>query len=209
MLDLHNLSLFIIAALLLLVIPGPSVLYVITRSIDQGRVAGIVSVLGNALGSLILSVAAAVGLSAILVSSAVAFNVVKYLGAAYLVYLGISRLLIKEAQTDITVSRQRLSKIFTQGMIVAVLNPKTALFFLAFVPQFIEESQGSIWVQTLFLGLLLVLLGVLTDSIYALLAGIIGNWLKGKDSSGTWMRYISSGAYMVLGVVFAFSGEKR
>lgn len=209
MLDLHNLSLFIIAALVLLVIPGPSVLYVITRSIDQGRVAGIVSVLGNALGSLILSVAAAVGLSAILVSSAIAFNVVKYLGAAYLVYLGISRLLIKEAQSVITVSRQRLSKIFTQGMIVAVLNPKTALFFLAFVPQFIEGSQGSIWVQTLFLGSMLVLLGVITDSIYALLAGIIGNWLKGKDASGTWMRYISSGAYMVLGVVFAFSGEKH
>lgn len=197
------------AALVLLVIPGPSVLYVITRSIDQGRSAGIVSVLGNAIGSIILSIAAAVGLSAILASSAIAFNIVKYLGAAYLIYLGISRLLSKEEQTtDITVSRQRLLHIFTQGVIVSVLNPKTALFFLAFVPQFIDVSAGGVWEQTLFFGLLLVLLGVMTDSIYALLAGSLGIWLKGRGVSGKRMRYLSSGIYMVLGAFFAFSEGK-
>ncbi|WP_199794678.1 LysE family translocator [Lentibacillus sp. Marseille-P4043] len=209
MLDTQTFGMFIIAALVLLVIPGPSVLYIIARSLDQGRLAGLVSVLGNALGSVILSVAAAAGLSAILASSGVVFNVVKYLGAAYLIYLGINRLFSNDSHDPIVPQRKRLLHIFNQGIIVAVLNPKTVLFFVAFVPQFVDASQGGIWEQTLFFGLMLVILGVCTDSIYALLAGTAGNWLNRRGILGGKLRYVSSGIYMVLGVVFAFSGSGK
>ncbi|MTI85838.1 MAG: LysE family translocator [Firmicutes bacterium] len=168
--------LFVVAALVLLLIPGPSVLYITTRSIDQGRKAGLVSVFGNALGSAILAACAAVGLSAILTSSAVAFSVVKYLGAAYLIYLGIRRLFSNDDHISTEYQRKRLSHIFIQGTLVAVLNPKTALFFLAFLPQFVDVSRGYIWEQTFLLGLTFVGLGICTDSIYALLAGMVGNW---------------------------------
>ncbi|SFE59128.1 LysE family translocator [Alteribacillus iranensis] len=205
MLDLQSFGLFIIAALTLLTIPGPSVLYVIARSVDQGRQAGMASVLGNAFGSALLAVAAALGLTAILASSEIAFHLVKYVGAAYLVYLGISRFFSKEeAATAVTAPRERLSRIFTQGAIVAALNPKTALFFLAFVPQFVDASQGGIWEQTLFLGMMLILLGIVTDSIYALLAGTAGNWLtKHGLISGKMNRNLTSGIYLALGILFA------
>ncbi|MGY0694551.1 LysE family translocator [Virgibacillus sp. FSP13] len=200
---------FTISALVLLVIPGPSVLYIIARSMDQGRMAGLVSVLGNALGSVILSVAAAAGLTAILASTDMVFNVVKYLGAAYLIYLGISRLFSNDSHAQIVPQRKRLLHIFNQGIIVAVLNPKTALFFVAFVPQFVDASQGGIWEQTLFFGLMLVILGVCTDSIYALLAGTAGNWLNRRGNFSGKLRYVSGGIYVILGVVFAFTGSGK
>ncbi|HWP95306.1 MAG TPA: LysE family translocator [Syntrophomonadaceae bacterium] len=209
MLNPHSFGLFIVAALALLLIPGPSVLYITTRSIDQGRVAGLVSVFGNALGSGILAVFAAAGLSAILASSAVAFNVVKYLGSAYLIYLGIKRLLSDDSCTPAVVQRKKLSNIFLQGTLVAVLNPKTALFFLAFLPQFVDVSRGFIWEQTLLLGLTLVGLGICTDSIYALLASTIGNRLKGKESFQSRQRYVSGGIYLALGVASACSGSGK
>lgn len=209
MLDPHSFGLFVIAALVLLLIPGPSVLYITTRSIDQGRMAGLVSVFGNALGSGILAVAAAAGLSAILASSYVAFSVVKYLGAAYLIYLGIRRLFSNDDYTPTVVQRKRLSHIFIQGTFVAVLNPKTALFFLAFLPQFVDVSRGYIWEQTLLLGLTLVGLGICTDSIYALLAGTVGNWLKRRGALQRGQRYLSGGIYLALGVVSAFSGYRK
>lgn len=209
MLNPHNLGLFIFAALALLLIPGPSVLYITTRSIDQGRVAGLVSVFGNALGTAILTVCAAAGLSAILASSAIAFNAVKYLGAAYLIYLGIRRLLSNEDETPAVVQRAKLSKIYVQGIFVAVLNPKTALFLLAFLPQFVDVSRGHIGLQTLLLGLTLVGLGICTDSIYALLAGTIGNWLKRKGTLRAGQRYVSGSIYLALGIASAFSGSGK
>lgn len=194
---------------MLLLIPGPSVLYITARSIDQGRKAGLVSVFGNALGSTILAVCAAAGLSAILASSAAAFNIVKYLGAAYLIYLGIRRLFSNDDHIPTVTQRKRLSHIFFQGTFVAVLNPKTALFFLAFLPQFVDVSRGHVWEQTLLLGITLVVLGICTDSIYALLAGTAGNWLKRQGKLLRGQKYLSGGIYLALGVVSAFSGSRE
>lgn len=208
MLDPHSFVLFVAAGLVLLLIPGPSVLYITTRSIDQGRMAGIVSVFGNALGSAILAVCAAAGLSAILASSDLAFRIVKYLGAAYLIYLGIRRLFSNDDHASTAFQRKKLSLIFIQGTFIAVLNPKTALFFLAFLPQFVDVSRGYIWEQTLLLGLTLVGLGICTDSIYALLAGTVGNWLKRRGNIQRGQKYLSGGIYLALGVVSAFSGSR-
>lgn len=194
---------------MLLLIPGPSVLYITARSIDQGRKAGLVSVFGNALGSAILAASAAAGLSAILASSAAAFNIVKYLGAAYLIYLGIRRLFSNDDHILMVTQRKRLSHIFFQGTFVAVLNPKTALFFLAFLPQFVDVSRGYIWEQTLLLGLTLVGLGICTDSIYALLAGTAGNWLKRQGKLLRGQKHLSGGIYLVLGVFSALSGSRE
>ena len=223
----HSFGLFLIAALVLLLIPGPSVLYVIARSLEQGRTAGLVSVFGNALGSALLAACAAVGLSAILAASDLAFNVVKYLGAAYLIYLGMMNFISKNGtggkggkdtqgrdggdggKDPVLVAQKGLPRIFTQGMFVALLNPKTALFFLAFVPQFVNVSRGGVWEQTLLLGLTLVALGICTDSIYALLAGTVGNWLKRRSSLQKRQRYISGGIYLALGVVSALSGRGK
>ncbi len=209
MLNLHSFGLFVIAALVLLLIPGPAVLYITTRSVDQGRMAGLVSVFGIELGNLILAVSTAAGLSAILDSSVVAFNIVKYLGAVYLIYLGIRRLLSNEDHAPTVVQRKPLSHIFIQGTCVAVLNPKTALFFLALLPQFTDVSRGGIWQQTLLLGLTFVGLGICTDSMYALLSGTAGNWLRQKGVLQGGQQYVSGGIYITLGAVCAFSGFRK
>ncbi|MGB2591855.1 MAG: LysE family translocator, partial [Candidatus Acidiferrum sp.] len=143
---------FLSAALILLAIPGPAVLYIVGRSIGQGRNAGFVSALGIGVGTLIHTAAAAVGLSALLVSSSAAFSIVKYLGAAYLVFLGIQRLRNKEslaAASNSAAPRAPLARVFGQGIVVNLLNPKTALFFFAFVPQFIDPLRGHVAVQIL------------------------------------------------------------
>jgi threonine/homoserine/homoserine lactone efflux protein len=209
MLNPHSFGLFIIAALVLLLIPGPAVLYITTRSIDQGRMAGLASVFGIELGNLILAVIAAAGLSAILASSVVAFNIVKYLGAAYLIYLGIKRLLSNDGHAPTVVQRKPLSHIFIQGTCVAVLNPKTALFFLAFLPQFTDVLRGGIWQQSLLLGLTFVGLAICTDSMYALLASTAGNWLRQKGVFQGGQRYVSGGIYLTLGLVCACSGFRK
>ncbi len=165
--DVSRFGLFLGAAFVLLVVPGPAVLYIVARSIDQGRLAGGVSALGVGLGNLVHVLAAVVGLSAILASSAIAFGVVKYLGAAYLVYLGVRRLLDHNDREPVVGEHRGLRRVFSQGIVVAVLNPKTALFFLAFLPQFIDASRGVVWEQALVLGLTFVVLGICTDSVYA------------------------------------------
>lgn len=207
-LAVHHFGLFVVASFVLLIMPGPSVLYIAARSIEQGRVAGLVSVFGNALGTVILVIGSAVGLAAILASSDVAFSVVKYLGATYLIYLGIKELFNKDTHTAVIVQPKRLSRIFSQGIIVAVLNPKTALFFFAFLPQFVDPAQGHIWIQTTILGLSLVTLGILTDSAYALLAGTVGNWLRRRFSFHKKQRYVLSGLYLTLGTLMIF-GDSR
>ncbi|PYT03205.1 MAG: RhtB family transporter, partial [Acidobacteria bacterium] len=181
MLDWPRLSLFISVTLLLVFMPGPNTLYIIARSIQQGRRAGIVSSLGVQVGSLVHIAAAALGLSALLLSSALAFSVVKYAGAAYLIYLGVKTLLTKE-KTGPTqkVQKASLSRVFGQGVLVNLLNPKTALFFFAFLPQFIEPARGRVAVQIIFLGSVLILLGALSDCVYALAAGSVGKWLRGN-----------------------------
>ena len=173
-----SLLVFVSAALVLLAIPGPAVLYVTSRSIGLGRSAGLVSALGIGVGTLVHVAAAAVGLSALLMSSAAAFSVVKYLGAAYLIYLGVQKLR-REESLDLSqkAPRVKLSRVFGQGIIVNILNPKTALFFFAFLPQFVDASRGNVALQILFLGTLFAGMGVMSDSLWAFFAGTVARHL--------------------------------
>jgi threonine/homoserine/homoserine lactone efflux protein len=205
-----TLPLFLTTALVLLLTPGPAVLYIVTRSIDQGRKAGLVSVLGIEVANVFHVTAAVLGVSAILLSSALAFNVVKWLGAAYLVYLGIRRLTARDdMQRGEAAERKSLRRIFSQGVVVNLLNPKTALFYFAFLPQFVDTSRGSVPVQVLFLGLIFALMATTTDSMYAILAGTAGRWLR--DSARFWrvQRYVTGSIYIGLGIVAALANTNK
>ncbi len=210
MIDTSRLIFFMSAAFALLITPGPAVLFIIARSVDQGRLAGIASVLGIEVGSLVHVTAAAFGLSAVLMSSALAFELVKYLGAAYLIYLGLHKLLVNE-EVDPQRSAPRLprSRLFYQGFIVNLFNPKTALFFFAFLPQFVDRSQGSVTIQILTLGMIFMGMAICSDSMYALLAGTLGNWLRGNRKFLRGVRYFSGSMYIALGLAAAFAGPKH
>lgn len=210
MLPMLNLPIFLAAALVLAVTPGPAVLYIVTRSVDQGRRAGLVSVLGIEIGNLFHVFAAALGISAILMTSALAFEIVKYLGAAYLIYIGIRKLLTPISRDDAAVVVERnLRRTFSQGVIVAVLNPKTALFFLAFLPQFVDTARGQVPVQSFLLGLMFVCIALVSDSCYALLAGTAGSWLKNSVWYLRFQRYFAGTIYVGLGVYAAVTGSGK
>jgi threonine/homoserine/homoserine lactone efflux protein len=210
MLDWSKLSLFIYVTSILVFMPGPNTLYVIARSIQQGRRAGIVSSFGVQTASLVHIAAAALGLSALLLSSALAFNVVKYAGAAYLIYLGVKTLLTKEkAKAAREVKSASLSRVFYQGVVVNLLNPKTALFFFAFLPQFIDAGRGSVAMQVVLLGMILVFLGTLSDMTYALAAGSIGNWLRGNLRFLRAQRVFAGSVYLGLGAATALGGTYK
>jgi threonine/homoserine/homoserine lactone efflux protein len=207
MLDPSRLALFVGAALLLLVVPGPSVLYIVTQSVSQGRRAGIASVGGITAGTLVHIVAATVGLSALLASSALAFDIVKYFGAAYLIVIGLRRLAgFDRNEHDAAIPTRSHARLFRQGIVVNVLNPKTALFFLAFLPQFIDPSRGAAWAQILALGLLFAALGFLSDGTWALVAGALGERLRGSARFPRVQRYVSGSIFVGLGAVAALSG---
>ena len=208
-LDWSTLTLFISVASIMVFMPGPNTLYIIARSIQQGRLAGLVSSLGVQVGTMVHMTAAALGISALLVSSAVAFQVVKYAGAAYLIYLGIRTLLSKDKVEKTNVHRAKLSRVFYQGVVVNVLNPKTALFFFAFLPQFINPTRGAVGIQVALLGSILIFLGTLSDSIYALASGSIGNWLRGNLKFVRAQRYFAGTVYIGLGAATAFSGVHK
>jgi threonine/homoserine/homoserine lactone efflux protein len=199
--DAEALLLFSLAALGLLLIPGPAVLYVVVQSAEQGRLAGLASVAGLHLGTLVHTAAAALGLSALVVSSAAAFSVVKYAGAAYLVYLGIRRFLAREPAPEVPGRSEPLGRLFRQGVVVNVLNPKTAVFFLAFLPQFVDPD-GTIWTQVIVFGLAFVALGLITDSGYAVVAGSLGPWLRRRRRP---MRYASGTVFVGLGAATALA----
>lgn len=210
MIDLSKLPFFVVAAAVLIVIPGPSVFYIITRSLDQGRVAGIASTLGVTAGALFHTAAAALGLSAVLASSAVAFNTVKYLGAAYLLYLGVRRLLLPAEAAPISArARQSTSRIFYEALLVNLLNPKTALFFLAFLPQFVDPAIAPVGVQAMLWGGIFITIGIVSDGTYALFAGGIGNRLRDSARTAEALRFLSGGTYIALGVATALSGAGR
>jgi len=206
MLDPTKLPLFLAASIVLLLTPGPAVLYIVARSLDQGRLAGFISVLSIETGNSFHVIAATLGLSALLLSSALAFTVVKYLGAAYLIYLGLRKLFSRtKAPQVIEVKRQSLRRIFSQGVIVAALNPKTALFFLAFLPQFVDQTRGPVAWQMLALGCMFVLMAIVSDGLYALLAGSAGQWLKGSRYFLRAERYFAGSIYVGLGLTAALA----
>lgn len=194
---------FATASFILLIIPGPAVLYIVNRSVSDGRTAGLAAVAGLTLGNLVHAIAAAVGLSAVLATSAAAFNTVKWLGAGYLVYIGVRTLRHPPSVIDPTQPGVSPRRAFTQGIVVNILNPKVALFFLSFLPQFIHPDVGRAGVQALVLGLVFVAMGACTDGLYSLLA----SGLRDVLLRGRWLpfvrRWVAGTVFIGLGLVAA------
>jgi threonine/homoserine/homoserine lactone efflux protein len=199
---------FLVASFVLAVTPGPGVLYIVTRSATQGRVAGLASVAGVALGNLGNAVGAAVGLAALFAVSSVAFTVVKYVGAVYLVWLGLQALRAPAAQTARVGAGGTLRRIFADGFVVALLNPKTALFFAAFLPQFLPDPRAPV-AQAIVLGALFVLIAAITDSLYALGAGALRPLLEHGQRVARVGRYVTASAFIGLGLLAAVADERR
>jgi threonine/homoserine/homoserine lactone efflux protein len=210
--DGQTLALFALAAIALAAVPGPAVLYIVAQSVGGGRAAGLFSALGVATGGAVHVAAAAIGLSSLLVSSALAFEIVKYAGAAYLVYLGVRRLLAREEPGRVDgAARPARSpwSLYRQGVVVNVLNPKTAIFFLAFIPQFVDPRGGAAPGQIAVLGLVFVAVALASDSAYALAAGTAGGLLRGSRRYLQAERWVSGGVFVGLGLATAFSGARR
>ena len=205
--DGSTLLLFVVTSLALLAIPGPAVLYVATRSLDQGHKAGIVSVLGVETGTFAYAVAAAAGLTGLIAASEIGFTVVKYAGAAYLVYLGVRKFLERDEAPEETSSSAH-SRLFVRGVLVQLLNPKIAIFFLAFLPQFVDSS-GPIALQIMVLGTIFTLLAALSDSAYVLLAAVLGGWMRKGGRARRRLAKVSGGVYIGLGVSAALSGTSH
>jgi len=199
--------LFIGASLALLLIPGPAVLYIVARSASQGVRAGLVSTVGIHVGTLVHVLAAAVGLSAILVASAQAFTIIKLAGAAYLIYLGISALRQAQATRTVMDAPRPLRQLFLDGVVLNILNPKTAVFFLAFVPQFINPANGSVTVQLLTLSAIFIVLGLVTDSLFAMSAGWLGTRLQHSPTLERRKNAIAGLSYLSLGAITAYGSR--
>jgi threonine/homoserine/homoserine lactone efflux protein len=201
--DSPGLALFFMASIALLVIPGPAVLYIVARSIDHGWTAGVVSALGIAAGSVGLVFATAFGVAALLDTSPFAFDVIRYLGAGYLIYLGVRTWRARESggMTAVRPSASR-RRVFSEGIVVNFLNPKTAVFFLAFLPQFVDPA-GNVALQLVLLGLVFVGMGVVTDSVYALAAGAAAARLRGSQRFPRLRRVIVTTVYLGLGLAAA------
>ncbi len=196
-------ALFCLASVALAVVPGPAVTYIVTQSIDKGRSAGLVSALGVASGGLVHVAAATVGLSALIASSATAFTTVKLVGAAYLIVVGIRRILNRDEDGEVPTEPTPHHQLYLQGVIVNVFNPKTALFFLAFLPQFVNPSRGSVAVQVAFLGVLFAAIALTSDVVYALLADLLAGRLRRSGTGAKLRRWVSGGIFIALGVTAA------
>ncbi|MEU7832386.1 MULTISPECIES: LysE family translocator [unclassified Nonomuraea] len=207
--DFATLALFCAATLALLLVPGPAVLFIVTRSVAQGRSAGLVSVLGVHTGSVVHVVAAALGISALVAASATAFTVIKYAGVAYLVWLGVRKLMNRtsaSAEEAVEVETHSKRRMFWEGFVVNVLNPKTAIFFLAFLPQFTDPAAGPVAPQILVLGLVWMGLGMTTDGTYALLSSALAGRVRRSTRA---RRRLDIGSGLVyLGLAALLTGEK-
>jgi threonine/homoserine/homoserine lactone efflux protein len=207
--DGSSLVAFVVASVVLAITPGPAVFYIVTRSLSQGRSAGLASVAGIALGNLGNSIGASVGLAALFAISSLAFWVVKYAGAAYLIYMGIKALRRPAEQTEATQPRTaRPAIIFRDGFLVALLNPKTTLFFSAFLPQFIDPHSATM-PQTVVFGAAFVLIASITDTTYALTASIIAPAMARAKARRDVGRYITASSFIGLGLFTAASGVRH
>jgi threonine/homoserine/homoserine lactone efflux protein len=202
-----TLALFCAATLAILLVPGPSVLFIVTRSVAQGRAAGLVSVLGVHAGSAIHALAATLGISAVLAASATAFTIIKYAGVAYLIWLGVRKLLTRDhAEETVELPVRSKRRMFWEGLVVNVLNPKTAIFFLAFLPQFTDPAAGPVAPQMLVLGLIWIVLGVLSDGSYAVLSSALAGRVRRSMRA---RRRLDVGSGLVyLGLAAWLAGEK-
>ena len=207
--DAQSLVVFIGAGLLLNITPGPDVLYIVGRSIGQGRLAGIVSVLGISTGCLFHVAAAALGLSGLMVALPLAYDAVRYAGAAYLVWLGVRAIVSTSSPMHVQrVDPERLARIFRQGMLTNMLNPKVALFFLAFLPQFTDPSRGPLPIQIALLGLIFIANGTVVCVMYAVAASQFGEWLNTRYDVATWLNRAMGALFVGLGVRLAL-GNRR
>ena len=206
--DLSTIAAFAVASFALLVIPGPAVLFIINRSVADGRAVGFASVAGIEIGSLVHVVAAGLGVSAALAASALAFNTIKWLGVAYLIVIGLRTLTIRSTVGDATHAAPAVppARAFRQGVVVNVPNPKVALFFLSFLPQFIDPARGRVGVQAVVLGLVFVSIGTVTDGLYAMTASSLRTVLLRGRALPFVQRYVAGTVFIGLGVVAATSG---
>ena len=206
--DWSTLLVFGLASLALVAIPGPSVIYIATRSLGQGRRVGVASALGVETGALVHIAAATAGLSALIRSSPLAFDVVKYLGAAYLIGLGIRALVRGQAlDLDGRTTAEPLRRVYSEGILVNVLNPKVALFFVGFLPLFVGPARGAPTVQMLILGLVFLGIAVVLDLGWALAAGTLGAWLRARPRFASRQRFVTGGVYLALGAAAALTGS--
>jgi threonine/homoserine/homoserine lactone efflux protein len=204
---IDNFGIFLVATVTLNLTPGPDMMYVLARSIGQGRVAGIVSVLGGSTGRLLHTLAAAFGLSALLLSSPRALDFIKYAGALYLVYLGLRAFTEREGASPLVrPERASLRSIYRQGFITNALNPTVALFFLAFLPQFVDSARGSVAGQMILLGLVFTASATFWSAGVAMLAGSVGNWLSRHPRAWRAQRMIMGIVFVSLGVRLALLG---
>lgn len=199
----NDLVAFALASLVLLVIPGPAVLYVVSRSLADGPRTGLAAVAGLEVGNFLHVMAATAGLSAVIATSAAAFTVVKWTGAIYLVAVGVWTLLRGGRNSDSAAPRTSARRALASGIVVNALNPKVALFFLAFLPQFIDPSRGSVARQSLLLGSVFVLIGCATDSLYAVLAGTFRRAVADSEWFAAVRRWGSGSVFVVLGLTAA------
>ncbi|MES0131734.1 LysE family translocator [Mesorhizobium sp. M0029] len=204
MIDLSTLTAYIAVVLGFVFIPGPATLLTVTRATSSGTRVGVATGAGVAAGDVFHTIMAMVGISAIIATSATLFSVVKYIGAAYLVYLGI-RAIIERIPADPTAGALAISasKAFRQAVLTEVLNPKTALFFLAFLPQFVRPENGSVMLQLMTLGIIFVLLGLFSTVVFAVSAGRLGTFLRRNPSAVKWQGKVVGGIYCALGVRLA------
>lgn len=199
---------FLFASLALALTPGPAVFYVVTRTLAQGKRAGLASVMGVALGNLGNAIGASIGLAALLAISSVAFSVIKYAGAAYLIYLGIKALRATEtAAVQAKFGTASSRRIFRDGFVVALLNPKTAIFFAAFLPQFMDPA-GAAMLQSVALGTVFVVLAATTDCIYVMVASMVAPLFGRMKGAGALGRYVTGSAFIGLGIFTAVSGGR-
>ena len=199
--SIESLLAFGIASLALLVIPGPAVLYIINRSVADGRNVALAAVAGLEIGNFMHVIAATVGLSAVIATSAAAFSAVKWIGAGYLIYVGIRTLATKAQAVNHLNDPMSRRRAFTQGIVVNTFNPKVALFFLSFLPQFIDADRGSAALQSLVLGSTFVVLGCISDSLFAILASALrGTLLRGKSLPFV-QRYVAGSVFIALGAI--------
>ena len=209
MIPIENLLAFMLTSLVIIVIPGPSVLFVIGRAIALGRRAGVLSVVGNALGTIPAIIAVAFGVGAIVASSVVAFTVIKIAGALYLVYLGIQAIRHRHAHIPGIQQRPtRARRLLAEGFIVGLTNPKTIAFFVAVLPQFVDPTAGPVWLQLLLLGLVFEALALASDSIWALAAGTARAWFARSPRRISTLSATGGVMMIGLGGALALTGSK-
>jgi threonine/homoserine/homoserine lactone efflux protein len=202
------LAAFLAASFVLAVTPGPGVIYIVTRSVSQGRRAGLASVAGVAIGNLGNAIGASIGLAALFAVSSAAFTVVRYAGASYLVYLGVRALRSPRSEPGaLERDSQRVGRLFRDGVLVALLNPKTAVFFAAFLPQFISHPRSPM-LQCVALGALFVAIAAVTDTAYAITAGVVAPALANSRAARATARYATGSVFIGLGVFTALTGSR-